>query len=232
VSSLTGRPLSGEARATVRVVPDPTFDCTDVIGKVFDDKNRNGDQDPGELGLGGVRVVTLQGLAAITDPYGRFHISCAVTPREGRGSNFVLKLDDRTLPTGFRMSTRQVQVQRATRGKVLRFRFAASIHHVVGLDLADDVFEPDSTEVRPQWKPRIDKLLEQLKKGPATLRLSYIADVEDQQLVDERLAAVKAEIMEAWEGLNGGYQLTIEPEVFWRRGGPPERDSAPDPEDR
>ena len=101
------------------------------------------------------------------------------------------------------MSTRQVQVQRATRGKVLRFRFGASIHHVVGLDLSDDVFEPDSTEMRPQWKPRIDKLLEQLKKGPATLRLSYIADVEDKPLVDERLAAVKAEIIEAWEGLDG-----------------------------
>ena len=233
ISALTGLSLSGEAHATVRVVPDPTFDCTDVIGKVFDDVNRNGDQDPGEVGLGGVRVVTLRGLAAITDPYGRFHITCAVTPREGRGSNFVLKLDDRTLPTGFRMSTRQVQVQRATRGKVLRFRFAASIHHVVGLDLSDDVFEPDSTEMRAQWKPRIGKLLEQLKKGPATLRLSYIADVEDKPLVDERLAAVKAEIIEAWEGLDAGYQLTIEPEVFWRRGGPPaEQDTPPELEDR
>ena len=29
--------LSGEATATVRVVPDPDFACTDVMGKVFDD---------------------------------------------------------------------------------------------------------------------------------------------------------------------------------------------------
>src|SRR5215813_6549238 len=29
----TGKPLSGEATATVRVVPDQTFDCTDVFGK-------------------------------------------------------------------------------------------------------------------------------------------------------------------------------------------------------
>ena len=87
-------------------MPDPTFDCTDVIGKVFDDTNRNGEQDEGEPGLPGVRVVTGRGLAARTDQYGRFHITCAVTPREGRGSNFVLKLDDRTLPSGYRMSTR------------------------------------------------------------------------------------------------------------------------------
>jgi len=232
VSGLTGMPLSGQAEATVRVVADPTLDCTDVIGKVFDDVNRNGIQDPGEPGLRGVRLVTLGGLAAITDQYGRFHITCAITPRADIGSNFVLKLDDRTLPTGFRMSTRQVQVERATAGKVLRFRFGASIHHVVGLDLSDDVFEPNSTELRPQWKPRIDKLLEQLKKGPSTLRLSYVADVEDQQLVDARLAAMKQEIASAWEGLDGGYALTIEPEVFWRRGGPPKGGSAPSPDGR
>ena len=32
------------ADATVRIVPDPTFDCSDLIGKVFDDKNINGYQ--------------------------------------------------------------------------------------------------------------------------------------------------------------------------------------------
>ena len=59
---LTGNALSGEATATVRVVPDPTFDCTDVTGKVFDDANRNGLQDDGERGLSGVRVVSARGL--------------------------------------------------------------------------------------------------------------------------------------------------------------------------
>ena len=66
-NGLTDRPLSGEATATVRVVPDPTFDCTDIIGKVFDDANRNGHQDEGEGGLGGVRLVSARGLAATTD---------------------------------------------------------------------------------------------------------------------------------------------------------------------
>jgi uncharacterized repeat protein (TIGR01451 family) len=153
VSSLTGDALSGEAFATVRVVPDPTFACTDVLGKVFDDSNRNGAQDAGERGLPGIRVVTARGLAAKTDRHGRFHLTCAVTPHERRGSNFILKLDDRTLPTGYRMSTRQAQVQRATRGKALRFSFGASIHRVVGLDMADPVFEPGSTRMRPQWRP-------------------------------------------------------------------------------
>jgi hypothetical protein len=79
--------------------------------------------------------------------------------------------------------------------------------------------------MREQWKARIDMLLEELKKAPATLRLSYVADVEDARLVDARLAAVKEQIMAAWNALNCCYALTIEPEVFWHRGGPPARDA-------
>jgi uncharacterized repeat protein (TIGR01451 family) len=216
----SGVPLSGEATATVRVLPDVTFDCTDVFGKVYNDADRNGVQDPEEPGIGGVRVVTARGLVATTDRHGRYHITCAITPQEGRGSNFVLKLDDRSLPSGYRLSTRRTQVKRATRGKALRFNFAASIHRVVGLDLADAVFEPGSTAIRPHWRPRLTKLLAELEKAPSTLRLSYVADVEDAGLVEERLRAVQAEIADAWQARAGGYALTIEPEVFWHRGAP------------
>lgn len=220
VHMLTGRALSNEASATVRVVPDPTFDCTDITGKVFDDANRSGHQDAGEVGIAGVRVVTARGLAATTDAHGRYHITCAAIPREGRGSNFVLKLDDRTLPSGFRASTDQVRVQRATRGKALKFNFGASIHHVIGLDLADAVFEPGTTEIREQWKPRLQLLMHELQKAPSVLRLSYLADMEDEQLVERRMNAIKAEIMH-WSGkLPLSYVLTIEPEVFWRLGKP------------
>ena len=167
-------------------------------------------------------LVTARGLVAKTDSYGRYHITCAIVPNESRGSNFVLKLDDRTLPSGFRVSTRPVQVQRATRGKALRINFGASIHRVVGLDVADAVFEPGTVEMRPQWRPRIDVLLRELQKGPSVLRLSYAADVEDEGLVNRRLDALKNEIMAAWEELNCCYDLVVEPEIFWRLGAPPE----------
>ncbi len=221
VNSLTGIVMSEEAEATVRLVPDPTFDCTDVTGKVFDDINRNGYQDNDEAGLAGVRLVTARGLAAKTDTHGRYHITCAITPHESRGSNFVLKLDDRTLPSGFRVSTRPVQVQRATRGKALRINFGASIHRVVGLDMADAAFEPGSTDMRDLWLTRIDLLLQELQKGPAVLRLSYVADVEPEALVEQRLEAMKDRIMTAWHDMNCCYELVIEPEIYWRRGAPP-----------
>ncbi|MFW2405944.1 MAG: SdrD B-like domain-containing protein, partial [Gammaproteobacteria bacterium] len=221
-SALTGAVMSPEAEATVRIVPDPTFDCTDVTGKVFDDANRNGYQDGDETGMPGVRLVTARGLAATTDTHGRYHITCAITPHESRGSDFVLKLDDRTLPSGYRASTRPVQVQRATRGKALRINFGASIHRVVGLDIADAVFEPGSVEMRPQWRPRINLLLMELKKAPAVLRLAYVADVESESLVNKRLDALKKQIMHDWEEHGCCYELVVEPEVFWRLGGPPD----------
>jgi hypothetical protein len=66
-------------------------------------------------------------------------------------------------------------------------------------------------------------LLNELRRAPSTLRLSYVADIEDPELVDQRLAAIKKQVMEAWQALDCCYRLTIEPEVFWRRGGPPDQ---------
>jgi uncharacterized repeat protein (TIGR01451 family) len=229
---MTGNAISGEATATVRVVPDPTFDCTDVIGKVFNDANRNGRQDAGDDGLSGVRVVTARGLQATTDQYGRYHITCAVTPHESRGSNFVLKLDDHTLPSGFRMATDQVQIKRATRGKTITLDFGASIHRVVSIDLSDAAFEPGTTDIRVQWRPRVDVLLEELRKAPAVLRLSYVADTEDAALVERRVDAIKRQLTEAWKAAKNSYVLTIEPEIFWRRGAPPRRPAVRAPESK
>ncbi|MFO7554928.1 MAG: hypothetical protein R6W88_06965 [Desulfobacterales bacterium] len=220
VQTAAGVAISEEATATVRVIPDPDFDCTDVIGKVFDDGNLNGQQDSGEQGLPGVRVVTARGLISTSDEHGRFHITCAAVPDEDRGSNFILKLDERSLPTGYRLTTENPRVQRATRGKMLRFNFGATIHRVVRIDIADGVFEPDTTELRMQWTQKIDQLLEELKKGPSVLRLSYLVDVERKGIVQERLEALKKEITKQWKESDGGYRLAIETEIFWRRGAP------------
>jgi uncharacterized repeat protein (TIGR01451 family) len=220
VNSVTGGAASGEATATVRVVPDPDFDCTDVIGKVFDDKNLNGYQDPGEKGLSGVHVVTARGLIATTDQHGRFHITCAAVPDEDRGSNFILKVDERSLPSGYRLTTENPRVQRATRGKMIRFKFGATIHRVVRIDIADGVFEPNNIKMRMQWVPRIDQLLGELKKAPSVLRLSYLGDVERKSLVQKRLGALKKIITKEWKQSGGDYRLTIETEIFWRRGVP------------
>jgi hypothetical protein len=144
----------------------------------------------------------------------------------------VLKLDDRTLPSGYRMSTDQMQIQRATSGKALQVNFGASIHRVVSIDLLDAAFEPGTTEIRVQWKPRLNLLIEELRKGPAVLRLSYVADTEDAALVKRRVEAFKRQLTEAWGATTDNYVLTIEPEVFWRRGAPPKQPEVRVPESK
>ncbi|GAA5524715.1 hypothetical protein Maes01_01272 [Microbulbifer aestuariivivens] len=222
-NSLSGQVVSGQALATVRVIPDPTFDCTDVIGKVYDDKNMNGYPDAGEGGVPGARVVTATGLNATTDAHGRFHITCALVPNQDRGSNFVLKLDDRSLPSGYRLTSENPRVVRATRGKMIKVNFGSSLHRVVRLDMAEGVFEPQSTAMRPQWNSRTELLLQKLQEAPSVLRLSYLAEIEDPELVERRLQAMKARIAQQWLRDYGDYELKIETEVFWRRGAPPER---------
>jgi hypothetical protein len=103
---------------------------------------------------------------------------------------------------------------------MIRFKFGATVHRVVRIDLADAVFEPKTSELRLQWQPRIAQLLDELKKAPSVLRLSYLADVEPEGIVRKRLRAMKKKISRQWKQSKGGYRLDIETEIFWRRGAP------------
>jgi hypothetical protein len=89
--------------------------------------------------------------------------------------------------------------------------------------VANGVFEPGTTEMRMQWKQRMDLLMGELKKAPSTLRLAYMAEVEDEKLVEARLQMLKQETANLWAQQNGPYELVIETEVFWRTGAPPKR---------
>ncbi len=83
-----GEYLSNVATAAVRVVPDPLFgDCSDIVGKVFDDKNVNGYQDSGEVWRAQCSSRDDQWRPQLTtDAEGRYHIACAAVPNEYRGS--------------------------------------------------------------------------------------------------------------------------------------------------
>jgi hypothetical protein len=101
---------------------------------------------------------------------------------------------------------------------MLKFNFGARIHRVVRLDLADGVFEKGSIELRPQWRSRIDMLIIELQKDPSILRLSYLGENETESEVENRLDAIEELISDRWEHIDCCYKLTIEKEVFWRKG--------------
>lgn len=205
--------VSNVATASVRVVADPTFDCSDLIGKVFDDQNRNGYQDEGEPGIPGVRVATPKGWLVTTDEYGRYHIACADVPSELRGSNFIVKVDERSLPSGYRIITENPRVVRMTQGRLVKANFGASIHRVVRLDLNSDAFGTGN-QLTAQYQSRLEEVLKLLYAEPSILRIAYRMPVEGKiSDARARVAYVKDWIKEHWEPHDCCYDLQLEEEI-------------------
>ena len=202
--------LLATARAAVTIIEEHVFDCGDVIGRVFDDKNRNGYADAGEPGLPGVRVVTVKGLLVTTDKHGRFHVPCADIPDAETGSNFVMKLDVRTLPSGYHLTSENPRVVRLTRGKVTKLNFGASIYREVALDLKDEAFAKGKLVLRPEWHKGIARLIQVLEQEPSVLNISYRHGDVGAGLAGRRLAAVKSMISSEWQRRDGGYRLVID----------------------
>jgi len=65
--------ISNLARASIDVALDPLFDLGTVIGKVFEDHDRDGYQGNNEPGIAGAMVALDNGVYALTDLYGRYH---------------------------------------------------------------------------------------------------------------------------------------------------------------
>ncbi len=212
--------ILAEATATVQVLPEHVFDCSDIIGKVFDDKNRNAYQDEGELGLPGVRVATVKGQLITTDKFGRFHVACGEIPDADIGSNFIMKLDTRTLPTGYRVTTENPRTVRVTRGKVTKINFGAAITRVVKLDLNDKVFVAGSDELKPKWMTDVDTMIRLLEPSPSVLRINYYPGAENATVTRGRVKVIQQLITRKWAGGNKRYKLPIEIRIVRVEGAP------------
>ncbi|WP_265516762.1 DUF6923 family protein [Nitratireductor luteus] len=209
----SGTSLAPPATAVVEILVEPVFDCGDIIGKVFDDENGNGYQDDGEPGLPGVRVATVKGWLITTDRYGRFHVACADLPDQRIGTNFIMKLDTRTLPSGYRLTTENPRVVRLTAGKMTKLNFGASIGRVVRLDLKDEAFVPGRAELDAHWAAHVDRLIDVLAEERSVLRLAYIDAGTDPDLAEARVRGMKALIAERWRRRQRAYPLSIETRV-------------------
>jgi uncharacterized repeat protein (TIGR01451 family) len=122
-----GNRISNIARARVCVIKDPIFDLTTIIGKVFHDKNENGIQDEGEEGIALAKVVSVRGEIVTTDKFGRYHIAGVDPGRYDRGSNFILKVDPKSLPQGARVTTENPRVIRITSALMQKINFGVQL---------------------------------------------------------------------------------------------------------
>ncbi|MGB0907990.1 MAG: DUF7507 domain-containing protein [Maricaulaceae bacterium] len=166
------------ASAVVDYIPEPSFDCTPVIGRVYDDVNHNGYPDDGEPGLPAVRLVTINGDIITTDEYGRYHIPCAIIAHSERGSNFLLKADTRTLPLGYLPTTENPRVMRATRGKFVKMNFGAAHRTKLRIDLFANDFVTGSESLTGDAWTRIRKVMDEAKTAGRAI-LVYHADEND-----------------------------------------------------
>ncbi len=209
------RVVSNIGTAAVRIVPDPTFDCSDLIGKVFDDRNANGYQDQGEPGVPAVRLVTPRGLLVTTDADGRYHIPCAAVPEHARGANFVLKLDARSLPTGYRLTTENPGDVRVTAGKMVKLNFGATIHRVVRVDVSAAAFGADGDELLPAWSARLKQVYSALQSHPSVVRIGYhMSPGEDDASAQKRMRTLRSRIADDWKQQGHQYPLQIEKEII------------------
>ena len=230
---LTGALLPPVATATVRIAPEAVFDCGDVIGKVFDDKNRDGYQNAPrkadeeqrratsnvdgrvEPGIPAVRLVGVDGTIITTDQYGRFHVPCAMLP-DDRGSNFILKLDTRSLPAGFRMTTENPRVVRLTPGKMTEMNFGAAITKIVRVDLNRNAFVTNGNgraTLSPALTAGISKLLPQIANEAHNIRLAYHlpkgAGADQIRQARKLMRLVERHIRRQWRDV-GQVKLTVE----------------------
>ena len=107
----------GPAVATIYIGGGFLGERTVLIGRVFDDHNRDNYQEPGEPGIAGARVVMEDGSFAITDKYGLYHL---VGIRPGL---HLVRLDDVSLPSGCQASVISRSVNAVSGGPILRADF-------------------------------------------------------------------------------------------------------------
>ena len=165
-----------------------------------------------EPGLAGVRLATVNGLLITTDEFGRYHVPCAALPK-GTGSNFTLKLDPRSLPIGYTVTTENPRTLRLTAGKVAKMNFGVSGTKVVTIDLTAAAFDQGRTTPSDALAKGIRALVADIKTDPSSLQLSYaLQPGEDRTTGVARLQAVETMIRKAWRGV-GRYELQIQKSV-------------------
>ena len=158
---------------------------------------------------------TVNGVLATTDAEGRYHIACAAIPKEGTGSNLVLKLDERTLPSGYRSTSENPAAERATRGKVLKINFGSTVHRVVRLALQGAAFDDGAATLRAGFAGEIERTVNVLAEKTSVLRLAYkAAPGEPASLGRDRTDAVKTAVLARWKQLGEQRASRNEPPLF------------------
>ncbi|MCX7301087.1 MAG: hypothetical protein NTX73_12075 [Rhodobacterales bacterium] len=215
-----GDRISNIASATVQREPEAVFDCSDIIGKVFDDRNQNGYQDAPEgsedsltePGIPGVRVVTTRGVIVTTDEFGRFHVPCAELPQQA-GSNFTMKLDTLSLPSGYGVTTENPRTIVVTPGKMAKLNFGVAQSRVVRVELSASAFTSDD-QPSAALEDGVRQFVASSGERLTFMQLNYVEAGETDDVARRRLASVESLVRRTW-----GDDTRLQIEMTIQRGG-------------
>ncbi|MEO1747906.1 MAG: hypothetical protein AAFR27_04695, partial [Pseudomonadota bacterium] len=160
------------------------------------------------------RLATANGTLITTDEFGRYSVPCAAIPDANIGSNFIVKLDDRTLPTGYAVTTENPRVVRLTPGKLSKLNFGATRASLVEFTVTDDAFLGSSTTITSALEQGIGQLADNAVGGPTMVRVTYLAGTrENQKLPKARLTEIEDAVRKRFALVGIREDLEFEPIV-------------------
>jgi len=192
----------------------PHAACADtpIIGRVFLDKNKNGHIDTGETGIAGANLYTPQGLRITSDENGRFHIACPDTPPKRIGSNFLVKLDEASLPAGYHVTSENPRAIRLTSSGIGKINFGIAQDKVISIDLSDAAFETGSLRLKPAFSNQLLQTVHHYKGQNTTFQINYYGSALDG---NARLKQLDADIRTLWNQYAAGQSLNIERRTYF-----------------
>ncbi|MCK4908664.1 MAG: hypothetical protein KAS70_02080, partial [Planctomycetes bacterium] len=195
--------ISNEAIRKVKVLPDPIFDYSTIIGKVFNDRNRNGRQDKGEMGIKGVKIATEDGIVVTTDRDGKYHIA-GLKPQTK-----LIKLNENSLPLGGELTTMNPVVARFTLGGTLaKVNFGVLLSGgLAEMSVIGEVVIPITITTEPKFKLKLGgeviplKWTQPLEKQPEDAYTALRMKIEKIRVKGEALITKSNELMARSERL-------------------------------
>jgi len=207
------QPALGQSRLSFDSKDAPICSDTPIIGKVFHDKNKDGYADQGDAGIAGVRLYTAEGLRVTTDDTGRFHIACPTSSIKKIGSNFILKLDEKSLPSNHHMTTPNPRVVRLTSSKLNKVNFGIAQNNIITLEFTDAAFASDTDTLKSEFSNQLLDVIDALSEERSTLRITYYASADRNRT---RMKKMNTQIKALWDIHGDDYDLNIERKTVWQ----------------
>jgi large repetitive protein len=177
---------------------------------VFKDINHNGALDKDEPGIAGAELYTLNGDFITTRVDGFYDLTCEQVENHNLATNFILKLNQNSLPSGYLVRTKNnLEIGSGGSGP-LKFDYPVYAPREVHLNLRGDAFRQNSAQLLSKWQLKMQTLLDELGSGPAHLKTKYLSRTDPFVLAQSRTESFRKMIKTLWDQRKNGRKILIE----------------------